>query len=157
MTRLTTILTFLLTPTILFAQGVADDQYMDAFIVIADTSHDYYELRDKMFDLSEKLELEIDTMGRSYDKDKQIICLPEDHKDELYAGSYFPRRYPSETLSLESLNLYTEGKEPIGGTIALVVAITDDKSNADSILARVKQYIDQAYIIQTRMYMGCMH
>lgn len=157
MKRLTAILTILLTPIILFAQDTVDDQYMVAYVVIADTSQDYYDLRDKMLGLADKLQLDIDTMGRGYNKAKDLICLPDDHEDDIYAGDYFPRRYPTETLSLEYLNYYTDGNKPTGGTIALVVTITDKQEVAEATLARVKEHMSNAYIVKASIYMGCMH
>lgn len=140
------------------AQEVSDEQYMmNAFIVISDTSQNYFELRQKMFDLNKKLKTEIDTMGREFNKKKKLICLPENHEDEIYAGDYFPRRYPSETLSLEYLIYYTNGKKPTEGTIALVTTITDNKEKAEKKLAEVKKYSDGAFIVSSQIYMGCMH
>ena len=99
MERLTFTLFLALTGCFSFAQDLTDeDQYMDAFVVIADTSQNYYDLRSEMFVLSEKLDLQIDTLGRGYDAAKDLIALPIDDADELYAGDHFPRRYPSETL-----------------------------------------------------------
>lgn len=40
MKRTTIILTILLAPTILLAQDTVDDQYMNAYVVIADTKND---------------------------------------------------------------------------------------------------------------------
>jgi len=139
------------------AQEISDEQYMNAYIVVSDTSQNYFELRQKMFDLNEKLKTEIDTMGRGFNKKKNLICLPENDKDEIYAGDYFPRRYPSETLSLEYLIYYTNGKKPTEGTIALVTIITDNKEKAEKKLAEVKRYSDSAFIINSKIYMGCMH
>jgi len=157
MKRLTFILTLSFTSIISVAQDLVDDQYMNAYIVVADTSQDYIELREKMFDLSDKLKLEIDTMGRGYSKTKKLISLPDNHDDEIYAGDYFPRRYPTETLSLEYLEYYTEGVNPTEGTIALILTITDNQEIASTTLKRVQQYTESAYIINTRIYMGCMH
>ncbi len=157
MKQLIIILTFLISSTTLFAQEMPDDQYMDAYIVIADTSQDYYELRDKMFDLADILQLEIDTMGRGFDKSKNLICLPEDNEDEIYAGDYAPRRYPSDQLSLEYLAVYMDGAKPTGETIALVTTITDEKEKADKTLTKIKKYIPSAYIVQASLYMGCLH
>ena len=47
-------------------------------------------------------------MERTYDKAKNLIALPDNHEDEIYAGDYLPRRYPSSTLSLEYLQFYQE-------------------------------------------------
>ncbi|WP_069675962.1 hypothetical protein [Formosa sp. Hel1_33_131] len=139
------------------AQEISDEQYMNAYIVVSDTSQNYFELRQKMLNLNEKLKTEIDTMGRGFNKKKNLICLPENDEDEIYAGDYFPRRYPSETLSLEYLIYYTNGKKPTEGTIALVTIITDNKEKAEKKLAEVKKYSDRAFIVNSQIYMGCMH
>lgn len=139
------------------AQEISDEQYMNAYVVVSDTSQNYFELRQKMFDLNEKLKTEIDTMGRGFNKTKNLICLPENDEDEIYAGDYFPRRYPSVTLSLEYLIYYTKGKEPKEGTIALVTMITDNKEKAEKKLAEVKKYSYRAFIVNSKIYMGCMH
>jgi len=76
------------------------------FVLVADTGKDYSSLRRKMFDLRNTLKISIDTMGRIYNKKKNLIALPDNDKDEIYAGEYFPRRFPSEKLSLEYLNFY---------------------------------------------------
>lgn len=158
MIRPLTTLPFLLPGLISFAQDLSDeDQYMDAFVVVADTSQNYYELRSEMFILSEKLDLQIDTMGRGFDQEQKLIALPHDDEDEIYAGDYLPRRSPSGTLSLEYLRVYTEGSASSDGTIALVAAITPDRAEADQLLAKVKPIAKDAYILPSRIYMGCMH
>lgn len=139
------------------AQVISDEQYMNAYIVISDTSQNYAELRQKMFALNGKLKAKIDTMGRGFSKDKNLICLPENSEDEIYAGYYLPRRYPSETLSLEYLNYYTHEKKPTEGPIALVTIITDNKEKADQKLAEVKKYSDKAFIVKSQIYIGCLH
>ena len=110
------------------AQKNYDEQYMNAYIVVSDTSQNYFELRQKMFELSKVLKTEIDTMGRGFNKNKNLICLPENDEDEIYAGDYFPRRYPSETLSLEYLIYYTNGNKP-----------TEPRKNQDRITKRIKE------------------
>ncbi len=151
------ILTLLLLPYYLLAQvDDSEDLYMDAFIVIADSSMDYFEIRTKMLDLSIDLNIGIDTMGRGFDKSKNLICLSENDSDEIYAGNYFPRRYPSEKLSLEYLDYYRKGTEIKGiDTIILVVGILDNKKQAKALLNRIK--LSKAYILETKIYMGCMH
>ena len=139
------------------AQEIPDELYMDAFIVVSDTSEDYLGLREKMFQLSENLGFEIDTMGRGFNTNKNLICLPDNDEDEIYAGEYFPRRYPSEALSLEHLNYYSKGQKPSSRTIALVVMITDEKEKAELKVKQINKYSESAFIINTKLYMGCMH
>ncbi|WP_047246143.1 hypothetical protein [Maribacter thermophilus] len=139
------------------AQAISEGENMNAYVVVSDTSQNYFELRQKMFDLHKKLKIKIDTMGRGFNQEKNRICLPENDEDEIYAGQYFIRRYPSETLSLEYLAYYTEGQKTRENTMALVTAITDNKEEADQKLARLKKYADKAFIVNSRIYMGCMH
>ena len=157
MKKIITILSILLFGLNINAQENSDEQYMNAYIVVSDTSENYYELRQRMLDLSEELKIEIDTMERGFNKTKNLICLPENDEDEIYAGDYFPRRYPSETLSLEYLIYYTNGKKPTEGTIALITIITDNKDKAEKKLAELKKYSKGAFIINSKIYMGCMH
>ena len=60
------------------------------FIVVADTGLNYYLLNQKMYALSDQLHMQIDTMGRYYNKNKDLISLPVNHEDKVYAGAYFP-------------------------------------------------------------------
>jgi len=146
-----------LAPTILLSQNDKDEMYMNAFIVIADSSQVYSELKLKMFNLKDKLNVEIDTMGRGYNKTKDLICLPENDEDEIYAGDYFPRRFPSETLSLEYLDYYD--KKNGEKTIGLIVGIFQQKEklNAERLLKKLSEFFPNAYILNTDIYMGCMH
>ncbi len=139
------------------AQEISEEQYMSYFIVVSDTSRNYVEIRQKMFTLSKRLKTEIDTMGREFNKAKNLICLPENHGDEIYAGNYYPRRYPSETLSLEYLSYYTNKNIPSKKTIALVAIVTRNKAKAMKKLKEVKKYSDKAFIMDASVYMGCMH
>jgi hypothetical protein len=157
MKKLIFIITILLAPTILLSQNDKDEMYMNAFIVIADSSQVYSELKLKMFNLKDKLNVEIDTMGRGYNKTKDLICLPENDEDEIYAGDYFPRRFPSETLSLEYLDYYD--KKNGEKTIGLIVGIFQQKEklNAERLLKKLSEFFPNAYILNTDIYMGCMH
>ncbi|MCT4562460.1 MAG: hypothetical protein N4A41_13920 [Crocinitomicaceae bacterium] len=130
-------------------------EYATYFVVIADTNKDYYFLRKKMFDMENLYNLKIDTMGRSYDKNKNLIALPANHEDEIYAGDYFPRRIPSEFLSLEYLSLY---KENAGDqTIALIVGIYETEKAADSVLYLLKSREPKLFKTKSELYVGCLH
>jgi hypothetical protein len=125
------------------------------FIVVADTNLDYSVLYDKMFMISKKLNITIDTMGRSYSEAKNLIALPENDEDDIYAGDYYPRRYPSGFLSLEYLNFYnTKAKEK---TIALVSGIYQNEMSADSALAIINKIEKNSFKIKAEVYVGCMH
>jgi hypothetical protein len=125
------------------------------FVVIADTSLDYSILHKKMIDLNNKFNLPIDTMGRYYNKTKDLIVLPEDDEDEIYAGTYFPRRFPSENLSLEYLTFYqSQSREK---TIALVTGIYETETSADSALTVLRMTESKVFKIKADIYVGCLH
>lgn len=136
-------------------EDTIDYNYATYFIIIADTSLDYSALHKKMFDLNRDFHIPIDTMGRFYNESKNLIVLPEDDEDELYAGEYFPRRFPSENLSLEYLDVYQEqtGEK----TIALVTGIYENEKTADSTLNIVRKAENKAFKIKSNIYVGCMH
>ena len=137
--------------------SVAEDtsgQYANYFVVIADTGKSYYPLRKEMFQLSKSIHLEIDTLGRLYNQKKDLIAAPDDDRDEIYAGEYFTRRDPCESLSLEYLEEYDNaGKK----TIALVAGLFYKKESADSLTQKLKPFSKKVYSVKAELYEGCMH
>jgi hypothetical protein len=125
------------------------------FVVVADTSLDYPTLHRKMFDLNSKLKIPIDTMGRFYNKTKNRITLTDNDEDKIYAGDYFPRRFPSGNLSLEYLNFYQ--RQAGEKTIALVTGIYETEKRADSALTVLHKTEKKAFKIKAAIYVGCMH
>lgn len=139
--------------------NIAEDNtdYYNAtyFVVVADTSQVYSILHKKMHDLSSKLKIPIDTMGRYYNKTKNLIALPDNDEDEIYAGDYFPRRFPSDYLSLEYLNFYQ--KQSGDKTIALVTGIYETEKSADSALNVLYKTVEKGFKIKADIYVGCLH
>jgi hypothetical protein len=137
------------------AEDTTDYDNATYFVVVADTSQDYSILHKKMLDLSSKLKIPIDTMGRFYNKTKNLIALPDKDEDEIYAGDYFPRRFPSDNLSLEYLNFYQ--KQSGEKTIALVTGIYETEKSADSALTVLYKTADKVFKIKADIYVGCVH
>jgi len=129
------------------------DQYADYYIVVADTGKNYYALRDTMLKLHDTTGIAIDTMGRYYNKKKDLIMVPEDDEDDVIAGDYYPRRGPSQTLSLEYLNTYTSDADP--KMMALVRGIYEDKASADKALRLLPWR--KAFVFKGKVYVGCLH
>jgi hypothetical protein len=125
------------------------------FVVIADSSLDYWILRKKMSDLNREFKIPIDTLGRLYNKTKNLIALPDDDEDELYAGEYFPRRFPSENLSLEYLKIYKQDASE--NAIALVTGIYQSENSADSALTVLKDAEKKIFKVKADIFVGCMH
>ncbi len=132
-----------------------DLEYDTFYVVVADTNSNYYLLHKKMFDLNRQLNIPIDTMGRFYNKTKNLIALPDNDQDEMYAGDYFPRRFPSGDLSLEYLDVYQ--KDSGDKTIALVAGIYETEKSADSVVTAMKAIEKKAFKIKADIYVGCMH
>lgn len=125
------------------------------YVVMADTGNSYYQLHDDMTRLSKTTGLPIDTMGRGYNAEENLICLPENDEDEAYRGNYYPRRFPSVNLSLEYLDTY---KEQSGEkTIVLVAGIFEAKQSADSLLQVIRPHSKQPFVEKAEIYTGCMH
>lgn len=131
-----------------------DTDYATYYIVIADTGRGYSKLHNQMTQLSQIRHWPIDTMGRTYNAAKDLIALPENDEDEIYAGEYFPRRFPSAELSLEYLNAYTDAGNK---TIALVAGIFEQQSSADSTLKVLRGIAPGAFTLKATIYTGCMH
>ena len=133
----------------------ADSDYANYFVLIADTGLSYDLLHDQMLSLSKALPLPIDTMGRFYNRKKQLIALPDDDDDEMYAGDYSPRRFPSVSLSLEYMQFYKpESQEK---TIALVCGIYENDTSCDRALHQLQTFTKNAFKIKSLIYTGCMH
>ncbi|MFC0515803.1 hypothetical protein ACFFGT_16395 [Mucilaginibacter angelicae] len=145
-----------ITPTKTDTSDIAEqlDAYAGYYIVVADTGLNYYSLRDKMFELNRTTGIVIDTMERGYNKAKDLIALSDKDEDEIYAGAYYPRRFPSKTLSLEYLDTYQFNTSP--KTIALITGIYENKASADSALQAIDK-IKTAFVFKGRVYVGCMH
>lgn len=139
---------------------IEDDSLLNSematyYVVIIDTSTEYFQLHEKMFSIHKDLNIPIDTMGRYFNQTKNLIALPDDDEDEIYAGDYFPRRFPSENLSLEYLGLYADqaGEK----TMALVSGIYEKEKSADSALRMIKKVEKNTFKLKSEMYIGCLH
>jgi hypothetical protein len=134
-----------------------DWQFADYWLVVADTSTDYWQLNTLMFQLSDQLTVEIDTLGRYYDESLHQIILPFDDEDELYAGSYFPRRFSGVFLSVEHLNYLAEDRSNSTDVLALVVAIFESQEEAEEYNLLVNKFSPSSFVQYASLYVGCMH
>jgi hypothetical protein len=129
-------------------------EYHTFFVVIVDTSMSYTQLQTRMYALSDTCKIAVDTMERFYNANKNLIALPDNYDDDIYAGDYYPRRFPSNTLSLEYLNLYKKTTEKM---IALVAGIYQQEKSADSALASIRNLAKDAFVVKSDIYVGCLH
>ncbi len=109
-----------------------------------------------MYVVEKETDLEIDHK-LYYDKERNLMCIPEDDEDDIFAGTYMLRRYPSEGLSLEYLSYYQNGVPAEETTIALVSLISTDQSETMLHLEKIKAFAPKAFVLNARIYVGCMH
>lgn len=136
--------------------------YSDFYLVVVDKSTDYKHLNNEMKNISKDFDLEMDTLGRYYHATTQEIILPEDDEDEIYAGSYYPRRFESKSLSIEYSSYYTEEdsiQEPkiFPTEMILVAGMFYEQKSADSLVHILKSKYAKARVQKAKVYVGCMH
>lgn len=94
-----------------------------------------------------------------YDSKRGMI-VPDTSSDEIYAGSYFPRRYAGERISIEMAWYYAGSTEPDSAaakTMCIITGIYGEKKEAAASLAKVKKLVPDAYMKKIKLYQGCMH
>ncbi|MBW4889706.1 hypothetical protein KXQ82_08260 [Mucilaginibacter sp. HMF5004] len=133
----------------------AESEILPYYIVIADTGLNYDVLHQKMISINKPLKIKIDTLGRFYNPKKNLIQLPDNDPDEIYAGDYFLRRGEGESLSIEYLNAYKGSSNE--KMMALLSGIYEKKSSADSALVLLKKTSASSFVLKADIYMGCMH
>ena len=129
--------------------------YTDLYVVFAGTSTNFNEL-DK---LCHKIANETGDQyvnSLEYDSARGMI-VPDTSSDELYKGSYYPRRYPEKGISIEMLWYYSNSQPENEKRLVAITGIFDKKSDAILNLKNVQKIDPSAYVKKLKMYMGCMH
>lgn len=127
----------------------------DYYLVIADTAISYYSIRSQVAKLTSIYDIEFDSLGRMYDAQIDSIILPRNSEDEMYAGQYVLRRFPSSTSSIEYLSAYQANSS--FNTLALVAGIFDDIQKATNAALLITPNFPKLYILKSRIYIGCLH
>lgn len=125
------------------------------YVVIADTGTTYATLNTAMYAIAKQTQWQVDTLGRYYNTKKNKIVLREDDSDELYAGEYFPRRFPSTTLSLEYMDTYVPGSSE--SMIGIVGGIFVNQADGEKALQTIKVFSPHARLVKADIYVGCIH
>jgi hypothetical protein len=131
------------------------DEMQEVWVLVGDTSSNYFELDAEMYLWSGQLNWGIDTMERYYNREKKALVVSDKSEDEIYRGEYFPRRFGTETLSIEYLNTYT--KFTTANTFALVFGIFESEDEAKKALNKSIKVSQRAFVLPSNLYMGCMH
>lgn len=130
------------------------NEYATMYVVITDTSGDYYELQQKMYAIGNATGLPVDTMDRVYNPTKNAVVVT-DSLDPYY-DEYYPRRADGAAMSIEHLSWYDTTTHD-DKMKALVAAQYESKKSADSILELVRVHAPNSFVYITNMYMGCMN
>ena len=125
------------------------------YVLVADTGMNYGALNATMYALSKKTALSVDTLGRYFNTKKNKIVLRDDDEDEVYAGEYFPRRFPSTSLSMEYMDNYTPGSKQ--GTMGIIAGIFEQAAEGEKALQVVKTHCVNARLVKADIYVGCIH
>jgi hypothetical protein len=131
------------------------DEMQEVWVLIGDTSLNYFALDAEMYLWAGQLNWGIDTMERYYNLMKKALITSEKSEDELYRGEYFPRRFPTETINIEYLNTYTQ--YTTANTFALVFGIYESEVEAKKALNKSIKVSQRAYVLPSYLYMGCIH
>lgn len=125
------------------------------YVLVADTGMQYAALNTTMYSLAKQTSLVVDTLGRYYNTKKNKIVLHENDSDELYAGEYFPRRFPSTSLSLEYMDSYTPGSKE--GMMGIIAGIFEKQADGEAALKTLQGFSQQARLVKADIYVGCIH
>ncbi|RAJ01492.1 hypothetical protein LX64_03707 [Chitinophaga skermanii] len=139
------------------AEPSVDDETIEGFMVVADTSDNYQQLHTGLFSLHKSFQFTIDTMNRYYNEEKKLIILHENDEDQMYAGEPFPRRGYDPSISIEQMNFFEDREIVSPRKMGLVVGIFENKSEALKVVQRIQSTQPHAHVLPVKMFMGCMH
>jgi hypothetical protein len=98
------------------------------------------------------------TQGMIYD-DKRGLIWPDDSEDDVWAGSYAPRRDDlcgtKRCVTIERAASY--GLDSGGYVVVAGIVSQDDAATARAYLRGARKIVPSAFIKLTTLYMGCMH
>jgi hypothetical protein len=122
------------------------------YVLVVDTGSNYYTLRDEMYHLSNEINMLVDTMGRYYDIQKNLIVSDCDAQNIHEFGDYLPRNAPSNFLSLEHFSTYYSyvGKS----TMALIGGIYESELSAEVDALKIQHTYPKSYVLKASVYTG---
>jgi len=155
MRKFLSLITILFSFTIGYSQDYIEEASVTAYIVVVDSSENYNELISTMNLVHDSLQVKVDMLEKIYNDSTNSMILHPQHVDKIYAGTYYPRRSFDTFLSIENVNYYTNNSNC--KSMMIVYSITQIKKQAKENLKKVKTIIPKAFILQTKLYIGCMH
>lgn len=117
---------------------------LNKFIVVVDTNADVHALSSN-----------IPKLENDFNLKKDSISLQHIKNGETFYNTSLPRRYDGRFLSLEYFKFYKSHTDT--STLALVAGVFSDSTTAYSLLDSLLSSNTTAFIVKTKLYMGCMH
>lgn len=127
----------------------------DLFILIIETSSNFQELGAFSDKLCSQYGLKYENLGRIYDSTKDSLIVPYNDEDQMYAGKYLMRRFPSNDVSIEYLSAYRT--DITDASFALIAGIFEKENDAFLFANQIFVDCPHMYILKSRIYLGCMH
>lgn len=151
MKTITLLLLLLLCPSVpTLAQ---DDPYVTKSFLIISSTKKYNKALSKAQKAANSLVIPLDLRGATKDPDGGLTSTQVDESGEKVG--YWPRgRYDDgEYISIEFSSAF-EGFTP---DYYIVIVASGERSSLEELLPKVKKYFKDAYIKDTRVYMGSIH
>ena len=131
----------------------ANEYYKTLFVVVIDTSFEYYSLMREMYSLGTSMYYPVDTLGRYYDKKDRGILFIESENGEGGSVEYYPRRDAGSSLSIEYFSCYSNDTSK--KKLALVAGLFETKKSADSLCSIFKTHKPHVFVQRASMWAGC--
>ncbi|HTL82723.1 MAG TPA: hypothetical protein VL651_13510 [Bacteroidia bacterium] len=141
-----------------FSFRQSDDSFANDYVVFAGASTDFHIMDSVAKVISSKTNIEYRN-DLEYDRGRGMI-VPDTSSDEIYRGTYYPRRYTGERISVEMVWYYKSGSladDDSSKTMCILTGIFSNRKDAAANLKKVKAIVPDAYMKKVRLYQGCMH
>ena len=135
-------------------------QIFDRWVVVLSSHKDFAKARASALTISKSSKIPFSMNELIYDK--QGLRLPDNHEDEVLAGTYILRRHNSSQVGKEVVenHISIENSADYGfeqGNLIVVGKIAESADKAQREVARFKPFAPDAYAAKAEIYMGCMH
>lgn len=141
------------------AEDVEESPFAKTFLVVFGISRSYEGTRETARLVARRTGLVFSDRGLVFDE--KGLRWPDDHEDTIWAGGYFQRRSNWCERGVEDGCISVESTTSYDGMPAeylmAVAAVEGDLDRAKARLAEISEAAPDAYIQETRVYLGCLH
>ena len=134
-------------------EEVSDNSTVEMYIVVLSQSDDYAGLVKRAKGISSDTGIKYDGEGMVYDPKRGLI-IPDDSDDDMWAGSYYPRRYDSRFISIEYSKYYLDKPK---GKYAIIGFMDMKAREAKRMHQWFQKYVPDAVYSHKPFWQGCIH